>query len=273
MHLEAELPASVSDIHLVHRPHARRLPARRPARRRERDIYWLDGPASSGPIASRTADVADTCPSGPASGSGFTHIVPKGLDHILFVLRPVPRSSPASSMRLRQLVWQVSAFTIAHTVTLGLSLYGIVARPATRRRTTHRAVGRVRRRRESLHVAPAAVAHRRCVRFRPAPRARLRRRHVGTALLAGRPRRHARVVQRGRGAGSARPSSRPRLSSCTWWSPAAGRRGSAAAWRRGGWRRWVLAIGPGLCLGAVESLGLSRSHPRTFEPEVRNPLL
>ena len=27
---------------------------------------------------------------------------------------------------MRQLIWQVSAFTIAHTVTLGLSLYGIV---------------------------------------------------------------------------------------------------------------------------------------------------
>ena len=52
---------------------------------------------------------------------GFTHIVPKGLDHILFVL-----GLYFLSTRLRPLLIQVTAFTVAHSITLGLGLYGIV---------------------------------------------------------------------------------------------------------------------------------------------------
>ena len=47
---------------------------------------------------------------------GFDHILPQGLDHILFVLGLF-----FFSTRLRPLVWQISAFTIAHTITLGLA--------------------------------------------------------------------------------------------------------------------------------------------------------
>lgn len=46
---------------------------------------------------------------------GFDHILPKGLDHILFVLGIF-----FLSLRLRDLIWQVTAFTLAHTVTLAL---------------------------------------------------------------------------------------------------------------------------------------------------------
>jgi hydrogenase/urease accessory protein HupE len=53
---------------------------------------------------------------------GFTHIVPYGLDHMLFVLGIF-----LLSRRLRQVLAQVSAFTIAHSITLGLSIYGIVS--------------------------------------------------------------------------------------------------------------------------------------------------
>lgn len=53
---------------------------------------------------------------------GFTHIVPKGLDHMLFVL-----GIYLLSRRTRAVLWQVSAFTAAHSITLGLSLYGIVS--------------------------------------------------------------------------------------------------------------------------------------------------
>lgn len=59
-------------------------------------------------------------------GVGFDHIVPKGLDHILFVLG-LFFLSPA----LRALLWQVSAFTVAHTLTLALSALGYVSVPAT----------------------------------------------------------------------------------------------------------------------------------------------
>lgn len=57
---------------------------------------------------------------------GFTHILPKGVDHILFVLGLF-----LLSLRLRPLLWQVSAFTLAHTLTLALSLYGVVNLPAS----------------------------------------------------------------------------------------------------------------------------------------------
>lgn len=56
---------------------------------------------------------------------GFDHIVPKGLDHILFVLGLFFLST-----RLGPLLWQVSAFTLAHTVTLALGALGLVNIPA-----------------------------------------------------------------------------------------------------------------------------------------------
>ena len=57
---------------------------------------------------------------------GFDHIVPKGLDHILFVLGLFFLST-----RLAPLLWQVSAFTLAHTVTLALGALGYVTVPAS----------------------------------------------------------------------------------------------------------------------------------------------
>lgn len=52
---------------------------------------------------------------------GFLHIVPGGLDHILFVLGLFLLST-----RVRPLLWQVTAFTLAHTTTLALSTYGVL---------------------------------------------------------------------------------------------------------------------------------------------------
>ncbi len=52
---------------------------------------------------------------------GFTHILPKGLDHIVFIL-----GLTLISKRLIDLVLQVTAFTVAHSVTLALGLYGVV---------------------------------------------------------------------------------------------------------------------------------------------------
>jgi hydrogenase/urease accessory protein HupE len=57
---------------------------------------------------------------------GFEHIVPLGLDHILFVL-----GIYLLSLHWRPLLAQVTAFTIAHSITLGLSLYGYISLPAT----------------------------------------------------------------------------------------------------------------------------------------------
>ena len=57
---------------------------------------------------------------------GFDHILPKGLDHILFVLGLF-----FLSPRLAPLLWQVSAFTLAHTVTLALGALGLVNVPGS----------------------------------------------------------------------------------------------------------------------------------------------
>ncbi|WP_235866865.1 HupE/UreJ family protein [Salibaculum griseiflavum] len=57
---------------------------------------------------------------------GVEHIVPLGLDHILFVLGLFFLST-----RLRPLIWQVSAFTAAHTITLALAALGYVTVPGT----------------------------------------------------------------------------------------------------------------------------------------------
>lgn len=56
---------------------------------------------------------------------GYTHILPKGLDHILFVVGLFLLST-----RWRPLLLQVTAFTLAHSITLSLSIYGIVSLPS-----------------------------------------------------------------------------------------------------------------------------------------------
>jgi hydrogenase/urease accessory protein HupE len=89
--------------------------------------FWLEGASSSGPISITT-------PPPPATWDqvawqylalGYTHILPKGLDHILFVLGIFLLSA-----RWRSVLLQVSTFTIAHSITLGLTMYGVVSLPA-----------------------------------------------------------------------------------------------------------------------------------------------
>ncbi|HET9932131.1 MAG TPA: HupE/UreJ family protein [Polyangiaceae bacterium] len=54
---------------------------------------------------------------------GFTHILPSGWDHVLFVTGLVL----GASGRLRRLLIELSAFTLAHTMTLGLGALGVFA--------------------------------------------------------------------------------------------------------------------------------------------------
>lgn len=58
--------------------------------------------------------------------SGFDHIIPKGLDHILFVLGLF-----FFSLHWRPLLGQVTAFTLAHTVTLGMATVGVINIPGS----------------------------------------------------------------------------------------------------------------------------------------------
>ena len=85
---------------------------------------WVrEGEASAAyPITGAVARATPTEVFGQYLVLGFTHIVPKGLDHMLFVLGLFLLST-----RLAPLLWQVTAFTLAHTITLALSVYGVVA--------------------------------------------------------------------------------------------------------------------------------------------------
>lgn len=114
-----------------------------PQEARELTLHWPDG---SGGLVLRQQGVdapftgyllgGETSPPIPLSGSvapsgwsvfagyipvGFDHILPKGLDHILFVLGLFFLST-----RLSSLIWQVSAFTLAHTVSLALGATGYI---------------------------------------------------------------------------------------------------------------------------------------------------
>ena len=53
--------------------------------------------------------------------AGFQHIIPEGIDHILFVLGLF-----FSCITFRSLLWQVTAFTVAHSITLVLAAQGLV---------------------------------------------------------------------------------------------------------------------------------------------------
>jgi len=55
---------------------------------------------------------------------GYQHILPLGLDHILFVL-----SLYLLSPKLKSIIWQSTAFTIAHSVSLALAMYHVITPP------------------------------------------------------------------------------------------------------------------------------------------------
>jgi hypothetical protein len=85
---------------------------------------WLSGSASSPPFA-LSKDVVPPPRWSVAKRYlklGFTHFVPEGPDPMLFVLGLF-----LLSRRLKPILWQVIAFTVAHTLTLVLSSYGVVS--------------------------------------------------------------------------------------------------------------------------------------------------
>lgn len=57
---------------------------------------------------------------------GFLHIIPSGLDHCLFVLGLF-----LLSPRTKPVLWQITSFTIAHTITLTLTSLKITGLPST----------------------------------------------------------------------------------------------------------------------------------------------
>jgi len=56
---------------------------------------------------------------------GFEHIIPLGLDHILFILCLFFKSS-----KISQVVQQSLVFTVAHSITLALAIFGVIHPPS-----------------------------------------------------------------------------------------------------------------------------------------------
>jgi hypothetical protein len=57
---------------------------------------------------------------------GYHHILPEGIDHILFVV-----GLCLLSTNIKTILWQATAFTVAHSITLGLSMKGIIVAPSS----------------------------------------------------------------------------------------------------------------------------------------------
>lgn len=55
---------------------------------------------------------------------GIAHIVPMGIDHILFVV-----ALCLLNTKLKTILWQATAFTLAHSITLALSMKGVMTLP------------------------------------------------------------------------------------------------------------------------------------------------
>lgn len=136
--LDFELPR-ISDMRVV---------AVLPQNTRAVAVHWPEG---AGALALRQQDVsepytglltggasspainlfgADAAAAWPVFASyvpvGLDHILPKGLDHILFIL-----GFFFLSTRLAPLLWQVGAFTLAHSVTLAVGALGWVNHPGS----------------------------------------------------------------------------------------------------------------------------------------------
>jgi len=106
-----------SDVHLTVRDEVRDVTTRSVLERGARsDPYSLAGPLEP-PTALQTGR--------QYLELGFVHIVPRGLDHILFVVGLFLLGTG-----IRPLLWQVSAFTVAHATTLSLAVFEVVALPA-----------------------------------------------------------------------------------------------------------------------------------------------
>jgi hypothetical protein len=89
--------------------------------------HWLQGDIASRPfpIGANIKPPSHLAIAAQYLQLGFRHIVPEGLDHILFVLGIFLLTT-----RLRPMLVQITAFTVAHSVTLGLTMYGIVSLPS-----------------------------------------------------------------------------------------------------------------------------------------------
>lgn len=90
-----------------------------------RSVWYVLGPGEEAPPFKPGVFQEKPTESAPAAWRylllGYEHILPLGLDHILFVVGLF-----LLSPKLRPLLWQTAAFTVAHSVTLALSMLDVV---------------------------------------------------------------------------------------------------------------------------------------------------
>lgn len=123
--LEGQLPSSASRLSWVHGLAVGDYPvALRQDGRADPQVVWVLGDRASAPLPLEPVGVIGTIRQ--YAWLGLVHIVPRGLDHILFVLGLF-----LLAREWRPLLWQVSAFTVAHTVSLGATVLGLVNLSAT----------------------------------------------------------------------------------------------------------------------------------------------
>ena len=88
--------------------------------------YLPSGGTSQAFTLDRASDVALTSVITKYIHSGIIHIVPAGLDHILFVIGLL-----AYGLSGRGLIFQISLFTVAHTITLAAASLGLISVPGS----------------------------------------------------------------------------------------------------------------------------------------------
>jgi hydrogenase/urease accessory protein HupE len=94
------------------------------------DWVWLSRQKAKQAASTSTASTSDRVDEAPSISEvfkdylilGFTHILPKGIDHILFIIGLFLLSS-----KIKPLIAQATAFTVAHTLTLGLTMQGLIS--------------------------------------------------------------------------------------------------------------------------------------------------
>lgn len=121
--LEGRLPSAAARLSWAHALAVGDYPVSlRQDGRAEPRVVWVLGERASAPLPLEPVGTWGTIRQ--YTWLGVVHIVPRGLDHILFVLGLF-----LLARDWRPLLLQVSAFTVAHTLTLGVSALGLVRFP------------------------------------------------------------------------------------------------------------------------------------------------
>ncbi len=126
LHLQAELPAGTDSVKFSWAPEYGGIVLRQQGVEAPYTGFLQGGEESAPIILSGGGEQTGWQAFSSYVPVGFRHILPLGVDHILFVLGLFFLST-----KLRPLLWQISTFTVAHTITLALAALGLVNVPAS----------------------------------------------------------------------------------------------------------------------------------------------